>query len=1139
MKKNRDQWVTCRPTLKKLIMELKIAFFLIIASVTTLFGDPGYSQMAKVSLDMKNKSLETVMDEIEKQSEFYFIFNQKQIDVNRTVDIRANDKLITDVLPVLFNGTDVNYVVMDRKILLTTDPLDEKEIGSASEMQQKVVTGTIVDQNRQPLIGVTVLVKGTTIGTTTDMNGKFSIQVPDDQSTLQLSYVGYTAQEVAVGSQSVVNITMAESSLMMNEVVVTALGIKREAKSLGYSTATVNTAQITEARTVNVGNSLIGKIAGMNVSAPPTGPGGSSKIRIRGQSSFGGNNSPLIVVNGVPISNSADVSAQNADLGDGLQSINPEDIESMTVLKGATAAALYGYRAKDGVLIITTKTGKGTKGIGIEINSGFQADEALDFTDFQYEYGQGESGIRAASLADAQKTGVWSFGTKFDGAMIWNVDGQQHPYQPYKNNIKDFYDTGIILNNSVALSGGNENGGFRLSLSNSNANSIIPETTFKKNIVDLGLNYNLTKKLSLGLNANYSIEKKHNPPAVGGQDYNINNTLYTLANSIDQAWLEFPYKDPVTGNEMPLSRFTNRTNPYWTIYERFEDHDRNRIFGNVLLKYEFTDWLYIQGRMGQDFYSIAHDYNSPTGTSFLTAPASGFNGTYYQDQETFSERNLDFLVGANHKFGDIDINATVGGNSMDQVGQTLSTSVTNFYVRGLYTIGNGQTKSPGYSYWHKRVNSIYGTLDLSFRGFIFLNATARNDWFSTLNPKSNSYLYPSVSTSFLFTEAFKSVMPEWLNYGKVRLAYAEVGGDTSPYTNTLFYGVNTNTFNGYALGYISSSTSPNPDLKPLKVKESEIGLELIMFDRRISLDMAYYNKNTVDEILNVDISQASGYASTKVNLGRLNNKGIEALLTLVPVRTSDFTWETSFNYTHNKSEVLELASGQARIDVGTGDFFGTLSHEVGQPLASLRGFDYKRNADGTIQTANGRFLQGSIITFGSAIPTDIAGWLNTFTYKGIRLFAQIDYKGGHKVMSNTNMNMLRHGLHKTSLVGREGGVVMDAYNADGSKNSVAVEAESFYADYRSKAVATPFVYDGSFIRFRTLSIGTDLSKYIKVDFIKGLNVNAYVNNLALFMNHVENLDPETVYSASDNKSGLESSAMPTTRSYGLNLNIKF
>lgn len=1005
-------------------------------------------------------------------------------------------------------------------------------------LAQRTITGKVVDSQGQPLIGVTVLVKGTTVGTATDVEGNFSLQVPNDQATLQLSYVGYTAQEIIVGNQATINVTLAESSFMMNEVVVTALGIKRESKSLGYSTSTVNTAQITEARTVNVGNSLIGKIAGMNVTAPPTGPGGSSKIRIRGQSSFGGNNSPLIVVNGVPISNNADVSAQNADLGDGLQSINPEDIESMTVLKGATAAALYGYRAKDGVIIITTKSGRGQQGIGVEVNSGFQADQALDYTDFQYEYGQGESGIRAASVADAQKSGVWSFGTKFDGADVWNVDGQLHPYVPYKDNIKNFYNTGLIFNNSVALSGGNENGGFRLSLSNSNANSIIPETTFKKNIVDLGLNYNLTKKLSVGLNANYSIEKKHNPPAVGGQDFNINNTLYTLANSIDQAWLEFPYKD-ADGNEQPLSRFTNRTNPYWTINQRFEDHDRNRIFGNVLLKYEFTDWLYIQGRMGQDFYSVAHDYNTPTGTRFLTAPASGFNGTYYQDQETFNERNLDFLIGANHSFGDIDVSASFGGNSMDQIGQVLSTYVTNFYVRDLYSTANGQTKEPGFSYYHKRVNSLYGTLDLSYKGFLFLNATGRNDWFSTLNPESNSYLYPSVSTSFLFTEAFASAMPEWMNYGKLRLAYAEVGGDTSPYTNQLFYGVNTNTFNGFALGYISNSTSPNPNLKPLKVKESEIGLELILLDRRISLDVAGYIKNTIDEILNVDISQASGYTSTKVNLGRLKNQGIEALLTLVPVRNANFTWETAFNYTHNTSEVLELASGQARIDVGSGDFFGTTSHEVGMPLASLRGFDYRRNADGTIQTANGRFLQGNIITFGSAIPTDIAGWLNTLTYKGFRLFAQFDYKGGHKIMSNTNMNMLRHGLHKMSLNGREGGVVFDGYNTDGSANSVAVEAESFYADYRSKAVATPFVYDGSFIKFRTLSLGADLSKYVSKSFIKGLNVNAYVNNVALLVGHVDNLDPETVYATSDNKSGLESSAMPTTRSYGLNLNIKF
>jgi len=1138
MKKNHDQWVNYQPTLKKLIMELKIALFLVVAGVTSLFAGPGYSQQAKVSLNMHDKSLEQVMDEIEKQSEFYFIFNQKQIDVNRTIDITANDKLITDVLPALFNGTDVNYVVMDRKILLTTDPLEESKTGSSAVMQQKVVTGTVLDQNGQPLIGVTVLVKGTTIGTTTDINGKFSIQVPDDQSTLQLSYVGYSLQEVAVGSQTAVSVTMEESSLMMNEVVVTALGIKREAKSLGYSTATVDTKQITDARTINFGNSLTGKISGLVVSEPPTGPGGSSKIRIRGQSSFGSNNSPLIVVNGVPINNSSTTSQYNVDLGDGLQSINFDDIESMTVFKGATAAALYGFRAKDGVIIITTKSGAGQKGVGVELSSGFQADYAIDYTDFQYEYGQGEYGVRPVDVADAQKTGVWSFGEKFDGAMTWASDGKQHPYLPYKDIVKKFYDTGITLKNSVAVSGGDERGTFRLGYTNTNANAIIPGSTFDKNIIDLGINYNLTKKLLVQVNANYSIEDKVNPPVVGGQDYNINNTLFTLANSIDLAWLEDPYMD-ANGNEQPLSRFTNRTNPYWTIKKRFENYTRNRLFGNILLKYQLTDWLFIQGRMGQDQFSVQHDRNRPTGTRFLGAAASGFNGDYYQEAQDFTENNLDFLISANKKFGDFGVDLSIGGNRMDNINQNLNTSVTNFYVRDLYTIGNGITKSPAYSYSHKRVNSIYGTLDLSFRDYLFLNGTARNDWFSTLNPESNSYLYPSVSASFLFTEALKAVMPEWLDYGKVRVAYAEVGGDTSPYAGALNYDISTNPFNGFAMGGINSDISPNAFLKPLKVRESEVGLELMMFDRRIMIDMAYYNKNTVDEILNVDISNASGYSSTKVNLGRLNNKGFEMLLTLVPVKTSDFSWTTAVNYSHNKSEVLELAGGQQRINVGEGEFFGTSSHEVGLPLSSLRGYDYKRDAQGRILVVNGRFQRGNEITFGSAIPTDVLGWLNTLNYKSFRFFAQFDYKGGHKMFSETNFNMTRHGLTQLSLIGREGGVVFDGYNADGTPNTTAVEVETFYADYRGQRVVGPFVYDASFIKLRTVSIGADLSKYVNSKFIKGLDVNGYINNVWLVKSHVPNVDPESTHAVDDTRNGLESSAMPTVRSFGLNVNVKF
>jgi outer membrane receptor protein involved in Fe transport len=382
-------------------------------------------------------------------------------------------------------------------------------------------------------------------------------------------------------------------------------------------------------------------------------------------------------------------------------------------------------------------------------------------------------------------------------------------------------------------------------------------------------------------------------------------------------------------------------------------------------------------------------------------------------------------------------------------------------------------------------------------------------------------------------------MPSWLSFGKLRAAYAEVGGDTDPYTNALYYSLGSNPFNGVALGGVSGTVSPNPDLKPLKVKETEVGLELGFLDRRINLDVAVYRKNTVDEILNVDISNASGYGQTKVNVGKLRNQGVEALLSFVPVLTQEFRWESAFNFTYNKSTVLELANGQQRIDVGTGEYIGIVSQEVGMPMGSLRGVDYKRDEQGRIITANGRFLAGDIITYGSAVPKYTGGWLNTITYKKFRFFAQVDFKGGHKMISNSNFNFMREGLHQGSLDGREGGVIFPGVNSDGTPNTTAVEAESFYSDYRGKSIATPFVYNAGFIRWRTVSVGYDLSKLVSKTFIKGLNINGFVNNVLIIKKHVDNLDPETQYSASDLLSGLESHSLPTTRSFGLNLNAKF
>lgn len=1130
--------------IKKIIMIINFTTLLMIITLLQVSAD-GFSQ---ITLNEKNASLEKVFKNIESQSDYVFFLKDNNLK-SQSVDVKVSNVSIEAALNACFKDLAVNYKIIDKTVVVKNkivSQLAEEIITENQTVQVIDVSGTVVDNNGNKLAGVSIIIKGTNIGTTTNLNGQYALRVPNENVSLVFSYLGFISQEIALAGRATVNVEMLEESTGLSEVVVTALGITRETRTLGYSTTTVNTDELTEARTNNVGNSLQGKVAGLNVSAPATGPGGSSKIRIRGQSSFGGDNSPLIIVNGVPINSSAlsgggGTGSATADNGDGLQNINPEDIASMTVLKGAAAAALYGFRAKDGAIIITTKSGSRKSGLGIEVSSNFQAAEALDYTDFQYEYGMGEYGHRAKTVAEARNFGTFNFGEKLDGVPTVGVDGLLHPYVAHKNRIKDFFDTGTSFTNTVAVSGGNEDGNFRLSFSNTKSNSIVPNSSYNSKILNLGLNHNFTEKLSIQLNANYSNDHNKNPPVVGQQESNINSTLYTMANSIDIKNLKNNYQTP-EGNELTISRFLPRTNPYWLVNKREENSRRDRLFGNASVRYEFAPWLYAQARIGQDYFTRPYDFNRPTGTGYLSAAAVGFNGNYYSSISTFRERNMDFLIGVNKSFNDYGVNITFGGNALDQTSTSIGTGVSDFYVRDLYSIANGINKNPNQGYSKKKVNSLYASLDFSYRDYLYLSVTGRNDWFSTLNPKSNNYLYPSVSTSYVFTDSNRGSGSQfsWLNFGKLRLAYAEVGGDTNPYSNNLFYSINSNTFNGIGLGQISGSNAPNANLRPLKIKESEAGLELRAFNNRASLDFAVYRKNTVDEILDVSVSNSSGYSTTKVNVGSLRNEGVEGLLTIVPVKKDGFTWETGFNASYNRSEVLSLAQDQSILYKNSAsDFIGRVAHEVGKPLASLRWFDYKRDDQGRILTNNGLFQQGKEITYGSAIPTWTGGWLNTINFKGFRVFAQIDFKAGHKLISSSNYNMMRHGLHKGSLVGREGGVVFPGVNADGSPNTNAVEAEIFYTQYRTANVGTPFVYDAAFVRFRTLSVGYDLSKYFNTTFFKGVNVNAFVNNLWLMKKYVDNIDPETQYSISDDVTGLENHALPTTRNYGLNLQFKF
>jgi TonB-linked SusC/RagA family outer membrane protein len=1123
---------------------------LITTSVQFLCALPLRSQTidkVEVKVGLDNETLIQAFQKIEAQTPFHFMYRNEEVKNVRNLTIPVYNKSVEELLKTILAGTALTYKqVNDQILILPGNNLIAESAARGDNLapasKASVVTGKITNSKGSSLGGVSVTVKGTNIGTSTNERGTYSIDAPGN-GTLVFSYVGFITQEVAINNRSVVNVVLQEGSQALSEVVVTALGIKRQARSLGYATGTINTDQITIERTTNVGNSLEGKVPGLNVSAPTTGPGGSSKIRIRGQSSFGPYNSPLIIVDGVPMDNSslgatsgngANPNQFSSDAGDGLQSISPDNIGSMTVLKGAAAAALYGFRAKDGAIIITTKTGSNIKGIGVEVNSNTQISRALDYTDYQYEYGQGENGLRPTTVGEAQSSGVWSFGERFDGALTPQFDGTMKPYLPHDNRIRDFYRTAFTAANSVALSGGSEKGNFRLSFTNTDAENIIPNSSYHKKILNIGINYNFTSKLSLFLNANYSNEYNKNPPQIAFERMTIPTTLATMANSIDVRWMKDSYELP-DGSEVPLARFTGRNNVYWIANKHFENVRKDRLFGNAALRYQFTDWLYAQGRISQDHYSRPTDFNRPSGSRDLNPVPVGFNGAYYQDVSTFRELNLDFLVGGKHSFGEFGVDLTVGGNQMQQIKDRLGTYATNFYVKDLYTIGNGQILAPSYVYSQKKVNSLYGMLELSYKNFLYLNATARNDWFSTLNPKSNNYLYPSVSSSFVFSDALDT-KPSWLTFGKLRVAYAEVGGDTDPYSNSLYYGISTNQLNGLGIGSISTSVSPNPNLRPLKVKETEVGLDLRTFDSRVNLDISFYRKNTIDEILNVAISQSSGYNQTKVNIGKLRNKGVEALLTLIPVQGKLFTWQTNFNVAYNESEVLELAGGQKSFIIAAGYWMGQVSHELGKPLASVQAFDYKRNEKGQILSSGGKPLLGNIKTYGSGMPKWTGGWMNTFNYKGFRVFTQVDFKAGYVLLSNTNFNGTREGLLKQTLPGREGGVVMDGYNIDGTKNTTAVPAEEYYSSLRG--LGEPFIYKGDFVRWRTLSIGYDLGRIVKKDIFKGLYVSVFANNVLMIKKYLDNLDPEATFATDDNFQGLEVNTLPTVRSFGINLNVK-
>ncbi len=1021
------------------------------------------------------------------------------------------------------------------------------------QAQTRTVSGTVSsDDSGDPLVGVSVSVKGSNTGTLSGDNGAYSVSV-DGSGTLVFSYLGYETQEVNVDGRSTIDVVLVSGSLTTDEVVITALGVARDKKALGYSVTEVAGDELTEAREVNVVNSLSGKVAGVNVTQTAGGPGASTRVIIRGNSSLGGNNQPLYVVDGVPIDNTNLGSAGmwgGKDLGDGISSINPDDIETISVLKGPSATALYGTRAQNGVILITTKKGTARKGIGVEINSNYVIEDPLvDYSEFQQVYGSGSRGEAAQTIDDAINWARSSWGEKMNGQSVIQWDGINRPYSPHPNNLRDFYESGQTLTNTVALSGGNETATFRFSMSDLRNDGLVPESGLNRNTFTLRGSSKMGK-LSSDVKINYIRERAVNRPSLSDTPENPGLVLKELASSIDQATLKDYQYDPnntvAQFDQQKTRKIWNnsifRTNPYWGIYEQTNEDLKDRLIGSATLRYEITDWLTLQGRAGTDNYTFRLTDIDGYGTSYVPL------GRITEREYRINETNMDFLLMANKTFGDFSLSINLGGNQLYRKQETLSLNGNDFNIPTLQTISNTARQTVGYGINEKKINSLYGAAQFGYNDYLFLDLTARNDWSSTLPEANRSYFYPSASLSLVFSDALE-MNSDILSFGKVRLSYAQVGGDTDPYALDLTYSIVGQPFNGNPQGQIAQGQIPLASLRPTLTTSYEAGLDLRFFKNRMAVDFAWYRMNTSDQILATTISGTSGYGSVTVNAGEILNTGVELLINGTPFDTeSGFTWDITANFARNRNEVVALD------DAGKLEFLrldesrqrnAWVDARIGQPYGAIYGKAYNRDANGNIiYNADGyATATDTLALLGIGVPLWTMGITNTFTYKGITLSGLVDIRWGGQIHSMTNLQAYSQGRAMETLEGREewyagtGGYVGQGVTETGETNTVATDPEEYFSRLANDVVE-PFVYNADFVKLRQVILGYTIPRSaIQGTFIQGINISIVGRNLAILHKKTPNIDPESNYN-SGNAQGLEYGTIPMPRSLGVNINLK-
>lgn len=1028
--------------------------------------------------------------------------------------------------------------------------------------QDSTVSGTITDEKvGRPIPGVNVIVKGTSIGVLSDFEGNYSVNLPKPDAILVFSSLGFATKEIPVNGQTRIDVSLSESEEQLDEVIVTALNIRKEQKTLGYSVTQLEGESISEVKSTNAINALQGKIAGVNITQPSTGAAGTSRVIIRGASSLAGRNQPLYVVDGVTIDNTQLGAASEwggSDLGDGISSINPDDVASVSVLKGGAAGALYGSRASNGVIIITTKNGKNQKGLGVEYSNQINFDQIdTSFRDFQKEYGQGTQGVAPTTQDAALDAAFTSWGARL-GSIPSSVqfDGVSRPYVNVGDNLKRFYRTGSSLINTVALSKSGEGYNYRFGISNLDNLDVVPNSEINRKTFSLNSSSTVANKLTLDVSARYIIEKVTNRPRVSDAPGNANfGTALLPANvNVTDLGADTGGARESDGFERRISRSPFLTNPYWAS-SRFRTFDRrNRIISAATVNYEIFDWLDISARAGIDHNTTRTTIITGYGTAFQIQADGTGGGDILEREVNLTQVDADLLLNINKDITDkFKIDATFGANKNTQRSDRLDLRGSNFIVPFLEIIGN--VRNPGAS--ERRLeeialSGIYGSIGLSYNDYLFLTVTGRNDWFSTLSAvgkdSPNNEFYPSINGSFVFSDAFE--MPSWFTFGKVRAGYSEVaGGAPNPYSLNLPFQIFGQGHQGQPLGQIATGAVPNSAITPFSKEEIEVGFDMRFFNSRLGIDFAYYTNTTKRDIVNVNISNTSGFSNVLSNIGELENKGIELLISATPFQNDNFKWNTSVNIGYNESEVIATDEDNGNLTIGNvRTFAANVSQVVGQPFGVILGTSYLRNNTGQlVYDADGLpVIDPERRVLGEGVPPLTLGFSNTVSYKNFTLNFLIDGKFGGKVYAGTNATAISTGLHKKTLVGREGnftvtGVtnVTDA-NPSGDPFTFTHDPTTIQGYYgRISGIAEEVVEDADFIKLRQFSLGyTFPSDILGRTFINSASVSLIGRNLFFISKKADNIDPEAGFNAG-NAQGLEYFGLPPIRSYGLSVNVKF